>query len=210
MRYKTIVADPPWFESGGGKIKRGADRHYPLMKLDEIAALGEPLQQYIEDDAYLFCWITNNYLCKKERGLYWQDVIEAWGFRPVTVRSWAKPDIGLGQYCRGQTEHMIFAVRGKPGYPTDPETGKRRQLTTLIGKSILPREGRGRGIHSRKPSIARDEIDWYCGHRGPTLEMFCRDRYVSQLDNVWHCWGNELESNDVDLYVPGSQLLINI
>lgn len=27
-KYKTIYADPPWPEQGGGKIKRGADRHY--------------------------------------------------------------------------------------------------------------------------------------------------------------------------------------
>ena len=33
MKYKTIYADPPWWESGGGKIKRGADRHYPLIEL---------------------------------------------------------------------------------------------------------------------------------------------------------------------------------
>ncbi len=26
-KYKTIYADPPWPEVGGGKIKRGADRH---------------------------------------------------------------------------------------------------------------------------------------------------------------------------------------
>ena len=30
-KYKTIYMDPPWMESGGGKIKRGADRHYPLI-----------------------------------------------------------------------------------------------------------------------------------------------------------------------------------
>ena len=27
--YSTVLADPPWPESGGGKVKRGADRHYP-------------------------------------------------------------------------------------------------------------------------------------------------------------------------------------
>ena len=37
--YDIIYADPPWNESGGGKIKRGADRHYPLMKAREIVAL---------------------------------------------------------------------------------------------------------------------------------------------------------------------------
>ena len=31
-KYKTIYIDPPWPEHGGGKIKRGADRHYALMQ----------------------------------------------------------------------------------------------------------------------------------------------------------------------------------
>ena len=35
-KYKTIYADPPWLESGGGKIKRGADKHYSLMKTQDI------------------------------------------------------------------------------------------------------------------------------------------------------------------------------
>ena len=38
-KYKTIYIDPPWEEKGGGKIKRGADRHYKLMKIDDIKAL---------------------------------------------------------------------------------------------------------------------------------------------------------------------------
>lgn len=39
MKYRTIYADPPWMETGGGRIKRGADRHYSLMKTKDIAAL---------------------------------------------------------------------------------------------------------------------------------------------------------------------------
>jgi N6-adenosine-specific RNA methylase IME4 len=41
--YRSILIDPPWNESGGGKCKRGADRHYPLMKTRDIVALVEPL-----------------------------------------------------------------------------------------------------------------------------------------------------------------------
>ena len=37
-KYRTIYADPPWMERGGGKIKRGADKHYPLMSTKDIAA----------------------------------------------------------------------------------------------------------------------------------------------------------------------------
>lgn len=29
--YGTILVDPPWPERGGGKIKRGADRHYSVL-----------------------------------------------------------------------------------------------------------------------------------------------------------------------------------
>ena len=32
-RFKTIYADPPWTEVGGGQIVRGAQRHYPVMGL---------------------------------------------------------------------------------------------------------------------------------------------------------------------------------
>ena len=28
--------DPPWYETGGGKIKRGADRHYDLVKTPDL------------------------------------------------------------------------------------------------------------------------------------------------------------------------------
>ena len=34
--YKTILIDPPWNQKGGGKVKRGADRHYKLMKEPQI------------------------------------------------------------------------------------------------------------------------------------------------------------------------------
>ena len=36
MKYRTLYVDPPWSEVGGGKIKRGADRHYSVMKTKDI------------------------------------------------------------------------------------------------------------------------------------------------------------------------------
>ena len=38
-KYKTVLADPPWNETGGGKIRRGADKHYSLMKTEDIKNL---------------------------------------------------------------------------------------------------------------------------------------------------------------------------
>jgi N6-adenosine-specific RNA methylase IME4 len=77
MKYKTIYADPPWPERGGGKIKRGADKHYNLMTVKEIAAL--PIRNIADDNCHLYLWTTNNYLAQA------LEVMRAWGFRYVTT-----------------------------------------------------------------------------------------------------------------------------
>lgn len=58
--YASILADPPWPEQGGGEIKRGADRHYGLMSVEDIALL--PVTFWAAPDAHLYMWVTNNYL----------------------------------------------------------------------------------------------------------------------------------------------------
>jgi hypothetical protein len=45
-KYRVIYADRLWPEHGGGKIKRGADRHYPLMSIASIIRLGDALQPH--------------------------------------------------------------------------------------------------------------------------------------------------------------------
>lgn len=81
-KYKTIYADPPWKESGGGKIKRGADRHYPLMSTKEICEL--PVWKIADDNCHLYLWTTNNFLQDAFK------VIEAWGFTYITCITWMK------------------------------------------------------------------------------------------------------------------------
>ena len=105
-KYKTIYIDPPWPEQGGGKIKRGADRHYKLMAVKEIEAL--PIQNLADSEGcHLYMWVTNNFL-EKAFGL-----LRSWGFEYVTLITWNKDRIGLGQYYRGITEHCIFASTKK-------------------------------------------------------------------------------------------------
>ena len=71
-KFKTILADPPWPESGGGKVKRGADKHYGLMKVRDIAYL--PVHALIHPDGcHLYLWVTNNFL---HDGLH---VLDEWG-----------------------------------------------------------------------------------------------------------------------------------
>lgn len=69
--YSIIYADPPWLERGSGKIKRGADRHYPLMSTPDICAL--PVKEWAADNAHLYLWATNNFLPDALQ------VITAWG-----------------------------------------------------------------------------------------------------------------------------------
>lgn len=61
-KYKTIYIDPPLQEKGGGKIKRGADRHYNLMSIKEIEAL--PVSNLVDESGchLLYIWVTNNFL----------------------------------------------------------------------------------------------------------------------------------------------------
>ena len=64
--------------------------------------------------------------------------MEEWGFRYVTMITWAKDRFGLGQYFRGMTEHCLFGVKGKLPYKI--VDGKRQQGTTLINakRTIFP------------------------------------------------------------------------
>lgn len=168
-RYKTIYADPPWNESGGGKIKRGADRHYPLMKTKDIIGMSDFIQTITEDNAHLYLWVTNNFL---PDGL---EVMESWGFKYKTCITWMKPTMGLGQYYRGMTEHCLFGVKGVLPYKSIE--GKRQQGLTGFHA--------GKQAHSVKPDEMRAMIEKVS--YPPYIELFARARYEK-----WDAWGNQL------------------
>jgi len=171
MKYKTIYADPPWPERGGGQIKRGADKHYNLMTVKEIAAL--PIRNIADDNCHLYLWTTNNYLAQA------LEVMRAWGFRYVTTITWVKDRIGLGQYYRGITEHCLFGVKGNLPYKIID--GKRQQGRTVI---IAPKTK-----HSEKPQEMRSMIEKVS--YAPRIELFARQRFIG-----WDCWGDEIECLD--------------
>lgn len=167
MKYRTIYADPPWAESGGGRL--GANAHYPLMKTKKIIALAPMVQELAEDNAHLYLWTTNNFLPDA------LEVMKAWGFRYVTTITWMKNQMGLGQYFRGLTEHCLFGVRGKLPYKVID--GKRQQGKT--GFFEKKRE------HSRKPVQMREMIEKVS--YPPFIELFARERF-----DGWDAWGNEI------------------
>ena len=170
MKYKTIYADPPWMERGGGKIQRGADRHYPLMKTRDIMAL--PVRDLIHPEGcHLYLWTTNNVLPDALK------VLEAWGFEYVTLITWMKDRQGLGQYYRGMTEHCIFA-RTKKKLPYRLEDGKRQQGVTGFYEA--------KRQHSEKPETMRQMIERVS--YAPRIELFARDQHPG-----WDVWGNEVD-----------------
>jgi len=171
MKYKTIYADPPWTETGGGKIRRGADRHYPLMKTHAILNLSPFIKDISEENCHLYLWVTNNFLSDGLR------VMERWGFTYKTMITWMKDRFGLGQYFRGITEHCLFGVKGVLPYKV--LGGKRQQGTTGF---IAPRTK-----HSEKPGEMRLLIEKVS--YPPYIELFARKE-----SSGWDVWGNEVES----------------
>ena len=188
--YKCVLLDPPWPEYGGGKITRGAQRHYPLMSLKEIKALQV---SKLADPAgcHLYLWCTNNTL---EDAL---EVIKAWGFQYKTCITWLKDRKGLGQYFRGTTEHCLFAVTKKV-LPYKIEDGKRCQGVTGFQAK--------RTKHSEKPAEMRKMIELVSYE--PRIELFAR-----QERDGWTCVGNEqsLLNSGSYVYTPDiSALLANL
>jgi N6-adenosine-specific RNA methylase IME4 len=103
MKYRTILADPPWAAEQKGRL--GAAQHYNVLSTRAIAAL--PVHLLAEDDAHLWMWATNSALDEQ------MGVMEAWGFVYRAALTWIKPYIRLGQYLRHQTEHLLFGTRGR-------------------------------------------------------------------------------------------------
>lgn len=169
--YKCILADPPWDLQQIGK--RGAVQHYDLMSLERIK--GMPVADLAADDAHLWLWVTNATL----RPGY--DVADAWGFTVRSVLTWIKPRLGLGNYLRNSTEHLLFATRGKA------PVQYRAQPTWMFA----PLQD-----HSHKPEEQYAVIERISP--GPYLELFARRRPPSRAD--WHVWGNQIRS---DVAIPG-------
>jgi N6-adenosine-specific RNA methylase IME4 len=98
-------------------------------------------------------------------------VIEAWGFVQKTILTWVKSRPGIGNWLRGQTEHCILAVRGRP-------------IVRLKSQStVLYAPG---GKHSRKPDAFYTLVESLCPAPAK-VELFARERRPG-----WVCSGAEL------------------
>jgi N6-adenosine-specific RNA methylase IME4 len=175
--YRCILADPPWhFQnfSAAGEAKNPL-AHYDCMPLDAIKALPVAMLAH-PVGAALVMWATAPMLPQA------LDVLQAWGFRFVTVGAWAKQSssgtawaFGTGYWLRSAAEFFLIGTVGDIG-PLN------RATRNLIVAPI--RE------HSRKPDCFRDVVETLLP--GPRAELFARERVPS-----WDAWGNQ-----VDLFTP--------
>lgn len=177
-KFRTVTLDPPWLERGSGKVKRGADRHYPLMKTKDMPALITSASVWnFYEHAHCYMWVTNNFL---PDGLWLMKEI---GFEYKTNICWGKRRIGIGQYFRGQHEVCLFGTRGK-GMDPSVYSG-RRNIPSLLDAEHGLVPGTRHRRHSEKPSEFYDLVE--ARSRGPYLEMFARSNRRG-----WMSWGNEV------------------
>jgi N6-adenosine-specific RNA methylase IME4/ParB-like chromosome segregation protein Spo0J len=154
--FQVIVADPPWGYDSGNSLP------YPTMDIAEIKAM--PVAEIADENAILWLWTTNAHL----RVAF--DVVEAWGFEYKTLLTWVKDRMGTGEWLRGQTEHCLLAVRGKPVFLHGSHT-------TVLHAA--------RREHSRKPEEFFVLVEATCP--GSKVELFSR-----QQRKQWLAFGNEM------------------
>ncbi|MGD1097560.1 MAG: MT-A70 family methyltransferase [Bryobacteraceae bacterium] len=152
--FQVIVADPPWRYDSGNSVP------YPTMDIEEIKAM--PVAEIADENAILWLWATNAHL----RVAF--DVVEAWGFEYRSLLTWVKDRMGTGEWLRGQSEHRMLAIRGKPVF--------------LHGNHATILEA-ARREHSRKPEEFYPLVEETCP--GGKVELFCRQNRTG-----WRSYGN--------------------
>ncbi len=178
QKYTVILADPPWKygqSCATKKFRGGAVKHYPLMKLQEIAALR--VDEIAAEKSALFLWATMPLLPVALR------LMMAWDFEyKTTAFTWVKttkagrPAMGVGHYTRANAEVCLLGTRGR--------VKPMLQVNNTQSVVMAPRQR-----HSQKPVEVRQRIDRMFGNV-PKVELFAR-----MYAPGWHSWGNEVESD---------------
>ena len=187
FKFNIIYADPPWkYKESWGNGQTG----YPTMSTDDICNM--PIKDLTDDKAHLYLWVTNPFIADGLR------VCKEWGFEYKTLITWHKlyangnPEMGMGYYFRGCTEHIIFGVKGGMKCKTKVERNCIEYPDESFIKAVNPKQ------HSRKPDLFRQKIvnDW--SGNLPRLELFARspnDLFDKELFKGWSVHGNQVENS---------------
>lgn len=181
MKYRTVVADPPWQISPGmgvgGRRANATKVPYSFMALDLIEAL--PVDDLCAENATLFLWSTR----KLFREGVAARVARCWGFEPVGEIIWGLKNPGAGDYATGLVndhEPVLVATRGESGLHAGEPLGVWfwKQVYEY-GPAGVPQKK-----HSAKPTGFHEFVEQIAP--GPRLELFAREQRLG-----WDTWGNE-------------------
>jgi N6-adenosine-specific RNA methylase IME4 len=148
MKYRTVVADPPWqisafppFGAAGG-----SPVPYATMTIHDIGAL--PVAGLAAPGAHLYLWAINAHLWNARM------IAELWGARVIQVLTWCKSPMGLGPgaafasttefilFCRFRVGPVIRAAReaeGMRGTQVDVALGNVRSADPSRGTELCRR-----------------------------------------------------------------------
>ena len=138
-----------------------------MMTLEDIKSIN--VKSIVDDNAHLYLWSPNSII---QQAL---EVMKAWGFEFKTVITWVKHRSIFGYYFKGQSEQLLFGVRGK----LPPQN--RCQVTIINGKNSK---------HSKKPEEQYNLIEKVSP--GPRIELFAR-----QKRDGWDCIGDAINGKDI-------------
>ncbi len=195
--FRVFEIDPPWKrESGGGKIKRGADRHYGLLSNVEVVQCIRDAGIWRRDSrgVVAFMWATTSTLIHGDVAA----VLKGLELVPASAFAWAKVEAmgetadgrplfspaarsGLGQWTRHEHEHLIVARSDDVDARTLLPPKSLRQRSVIYAPRVKATKGEGRGDvdggdeHSTKPAEAIARLMLTSQHlEGHRLEIFAR------------------------------------
>jgi N6-adenosine-specific RNA methylase IME4 len=190
MRYRTIVADPPWHYPFGHPAREHKKHPYPTMTIGDLCEL--PVSDWADQSAHLYLWTTNEHL------RYAFQVLGAWGFTFKNVLVWCKPGLGMGGTFRNAHELILLGERGKCELkrrdqgtwfvlPNPRENSAKPEgfldLVESVVAGAVPRDVRqtpatrlgyvgGRGFVPRRVGVGVSLRCWLLGHRWRLADTF--------------------------------------
>jgi len=193
MKYRTIVADPPWQQRNSPKSKdvpkdtpgarvlpngrvvvvKSQPLPYPTMSVEDICALPVP-DLYHPEGVNVFLWTTNIRMGDALRVLEAWRIPPTWGTCCSQILVWKKLNpshfAGVGSFAPMDVEFVLVGRRGSA-----PFSGR-------AASSVF--EARRSDTNSRKPDVFLDMVEQISP--GPYLELFARRQRLG-----WDTWGNE-------------------
>ena len=162
--YRVMVADPPWpHEARKNDPSQRGKTPFPQMSIEQICRC--PVASIAAADCVLWLWTTNYHMRQAFA------VLDAWGFAERSILTWVKDRMGNGDWLRGQTEHCVLAIRGKPVIVLSNQT-------TRLAGSVR--------AHSQKPVEFYNLVESLCPapRYADLFSRYCHNE-------KWDCHGDE-------------------